>query len=73
MNKRFTKKIRNLKVYTRCNNPIYSKRKLLPEICLKGNWLKDWGFDCGSEIHVIRTKLGITIVKKELLPIIVIL
>lgn len=62
MKKRNTKAIRNLKVYTRCNNPIYSKRSLLPEICLKGNWLKGWGFDCGNEIKVIKTKFGISIV-----------
>lgn len=65
MNKRTTKNTRKLKVYTRCNNPIYARRSLLPEICLKGNWLKKWGFDCGDEIHVFRTKFGIIISKTQ--------
>lgn len=62
MNKRTTKTTRELKVYTRCNNPIYARRSLLPEICLKGSWLRKWGFDCGNEIKVIKTKFGISIV-----------
>lgn len=72
MNKRITKTTRRLKVYYRFNNPKFSQMRLQPEIRLKGDWLKEWGFDYGKEIIVIKTKLGLSIImSNNVNPIIV--
>lgn len=67
-----SKRIRCLKVYARYNNPSFKKSSILPEIRLKGLWLKKWGFACGTEINVIKTEYGIMIRDKtKKLPVIV--
>ena len=63
-----SKKIRSLKVYSRYNNPYFKENSILPEIRLKGLWLKKWGFDCGNEIHIIKTEYGIIIRDKNQKP-----
>lgn len=65
MKKQNTKTIRKLKIYTRLSNPKYSQPVLIPEILLKGNWLKKWGFECGDEIKIVKTKVGISIINSK--------
>lgn len=65
-------KIRSLKVYSRYSNPSFKKSSILPEIRLKGLWLKKWGFACGTEIDVVKTEYGIIIKdKNQKAPVIV--
>jgi len=52
---------RTLKVYSRFIIPSFGKAVLLPEIRLTGNWLRKWGFECGTTINVIKTEGGIII------------
>ena len=63
-----SKKIRSLKVYARYNNPSFKESSILPEIRLKGIWLKNWGFSDGTEIYVIKTEYGIIIRDKNQKP-----
>lgn len=63
-NKR-TKKVRTLKVYTKLIIPQFAKVSIMPEIRMTGNWLKDWGFNCGNEIKVVKTKIGLLVINKD--------
>lgn len=66
------KKLRTLKVYTKLTIPQLTPISILPEIRLTGNWLKDWGFNCGNEIKVIKTKFGISIINnKQEIPFVI--
>ena len=53
---------RFLKVYTR-----YKKQakgfELVPEIVLKGDWLKDFGFVCGEMVMISKSGPNLQIVK----------
>ncbi len=44
------KKVRNMTVYYQY--PRWDKREQVPTIRLKGNWLKEIGFDVGDKIEV---------------------
>ncbi len=43
----------------------------MPEIILKGNWLKEWGFNTGNELLILKTKFGIKIINKNEVAVIV--
>lgn len=68
MDKKPTKTERQLKVYYRYGNIPHLENSILPEIKLKGVWLKEWGFDIGTEIIVSKTQYGLTIIKKNEYP-----
>lgn len=53
MSKKASKNQRELKVYTKYASSKYGKASILPEIRLKGNWLRNSGFECGAEINVL--------------------
>lgn len=52
---------RTLKVYTKINFSIYGKPSVLPEIRLKGNWLREWGFECGDNVKIVKSGHAIMI------------
>ena len=55
------KDIRNLKVY----NQSQADKWNVPAIILKGEWLRELGFDCNNKIQVICEKDKLIIVNKE--------
>lgn len=61
MNTTKTNQRRTLKVYSRLIIPPYGKAVKFPEIRLMGNWLRLWGFECGTNIIVTRTDSAIII------------
>ena len=71
MNKNNPKDKRKLKVYTRYSTDVNRKVKILPGIRLKGEWLSNWGFECGDEIAVLNIGRAIIVRSgKEKLPVI---
>ena len=54
------KQIRNLKVYSQGQNGKWN----VPAIILKGDWLKQLGFDCNIAIEVICEKDKLIILNK---------
>lgn len=54
------KQTRNLKVYSQGQNGKWN----VPAIILKGDWLKQLGFDCSSAIEVICEKDKLIILNK---------
>ncbi len=65
--------VRSLKVYARFNDTPSKINEKIPEIRLKGNWLKKWGFDSGKNIKVLKTEYGIIISNNDAFPPIVVL
>ena len=61
MKKKETKKQRKLKVYSKYSTDFYRKVKILPEIRLKGVWLKKLGYECGDEIMIYSIESAIII------------
>lgn len=56
-----SKQIRNLKVYSQGQNGKWN----VPAIILKGEWLRESGFDCNNQIQVICEKDKLIIISKE--------
>ena len=58
------KVVRQMKVYTRYWNPEFKEDGKYPEIKLRGNWLKDAGFNCGDSIQIIVRQNSLEIINK---------
>lgn len=61
MSKKASKNQRELKVYAKYAFSKYGKASILPEIRLKGVWVRNWGFECGNEVQIIKAGNGIII------------
>lgn len=56
---------RKLRVYTKYSRK--SKRFIPnPEIRITGKWVKDWGFNCGTQITVRNIENGILIINDKI-------
>jgi hypothetical protein len=61
MSKKASKNQRELKVYTKYAFSRYGKATVLPEIRLKGNWVREFGFECGNTIEILKVDKNLII------------
>lgn len=64
MSKKASKNQRELKVYTKYTTAKFRKAEIVPEIRLKGKWLKTWGYGTGDSICIKRIGDNILILNK---------
>jgi hypothetical protein len=68
MSKKASKNQRELKVYTKYVLSRCGKASILPEIRLKGHWVKEWGYNCGNIVNVLKAGDSI-IIRNQNVPI----
>lgn len=68
MSKKVSKDQREMKVYTKYAFSRYGNPSIQPEIRLKGNWVKQWGFNCGDSVSVFRG-CGLILIRSNSYPL----